>query len=407
MASIIGTSGNDTLSGTPEDDFINGRGGADRMAGGAADDVYYVDNAGDQVIEATDSGVDTVFSTVNYILPTAQEIEYLRVRGTAGLMLTGNELDNILYGAAGDDVLDAGNGDDRIKAGHGNDTITTTGQKAFIKGGDGEDSIRLDGSGSSRGSVDGGDGNDTVYSTNLGQFTFAGVETLDSYYGFITGKVAQIAAFDAYSAGLAEPDMQISFTLRGAGGALDFTNGISGQNSVEIRDGGLTSAIQITGSINGDRMFGSAFSDRFHGGRGRDTLLGGDGNDRLTGGSGRDRLNGGAGNDQLTGGSSGDFFVFDSPFATGDNVDFVADFNSGADLFELDRTNYFGGLSLGQLAASQFATGSATGTGPQIVYDQATGALFFDSNGATAGGSAQFATVAGTPTLTAADFRVV
>lgn len=404
---LIGGAGNDALSGGGGDDELRGRGGDDSMAGGAGDDDYYVTEAGDQVIEAAGEGIDTVYTTISYTLAAGQEIEHLRVRGTVGLALTGNEFDNILTGGSGDDMLDAGSGDDQVNGGGGNDTIITTGERAIIRAGDGDDSIRVDGVTSSKGKVDGGAGTDTVFSTNLGRFTFQNVETLDTYYGFLTGTVAQIASFETYTAGLAEPDMQISFSLRGTGGALDFTTGISGQNSVEIRDGGLTSAIQITGSVNDDTMFGTAFDDTFNGGNGKDTLLGGDGSDTLSGGAGKDRLNGGAGNDQLTGGSGNDFFVFDSPFGAGDNIDLVADFTSGADRFELDQTNYFSGLSLGQLAASQFATGSATGSGPQIVFDQATGALFYDSNGATAGGASQFATVAGTPALTAADFRVV
>ncbi|MCW5737945.1 MAG: calcium-binding protein [Enhydrobacter sp.] len=404
---LIGEAGNDTLEGDKGADRLDGLGGADTMAGGGGDDVYYVDNFDDEVIEAASKGRDTLFASVSFTLAAGQEIEILRVRGTAGIALTGNELNNTIEGGDGDDFLDTGTGDDRVNAGGGNDTIVTTGQRAVIKAGDGDDSIRIDGPGSSQGSVDGGAGTDVVFSTNLGQFAFKNVERLDTYYGFLSGTVAQLASFDYYTAGLAAPDMQISFSLRGAGGTLDFTTAIGGQNSVEIRDGGLTSAVSITGSANGDRLFGSAFDDTLNGGDGRDVLLGGDGSDTLSGGDGKDRLNGGAGNDQLTGGASADTFIFDSSFGAGDNIDFVADFASGSDLFELDRTNYFQGLSLGQLAASQFAIGSATGSGPQIVYDQATGALFYDGNGANAGGSTQFATVAGTPALTAADFRVI
>lgn len=404
---LIGEAGNDILDGDKGADRLDGLAGADSMAGGSGDDIYYVDDSGDQVFEAASKGMDTVFSSVSFTLAAGQAVEILRVRGTAGLALTGNELNNTLEGGIGDDFLTTGAGDDRVNAGAGNDTIITTGQKAVIQAGDGDDTIRVDGSSTSQGKVDGGAGADTVSSTDLGRFTFKNVETLDTYYGFLGGTVAQIASFDSYVAGLVAPDTQISFSLRGAGGTLDFTTGISGQNSIEIRDGGLTSAINITGSVNDDRMFGTTFDDTFNGGNGRDELLGGDGSDTLSGGAGKDRLNGGAGNDQLTGGSNADTFVFNSNFAAGDNIDLVADFTSGSDLFELDRTNYFLGLSLGQLAPSQFATGSATGNGPQIVYDQATGALFYDGNGANAGGSAQFATVAGTPALTAADFRVV
>jgi Ca2+-binding RTX toxin-like protein len=136
-------------------------------------------------------------------------------------------------------------------------------------------------------------------------------------------------------------------------------------------------------------------------------LYGNEGIDTLNGGDGNDLLNGGVGNDKLTGGDGDDTFAFDTPFAAGNNIDLVADFTPGSDTIQVDQTNYFQGLSLGELAASQFAIGSATGTGPQIVYNQTTGALFFDSDGAGAGVAARFATVAGHPTLSASDFFVV
>jgi hypothetical protein len=56
----------------------------------------------------------------------------------------------------------------------------------------------------------------------------------------------------------------------------------------------------------------------------------------------------------------------------------------------------FSGLATdagGQLSASAFAVGAATGAAPQIVFDTTTGALSYDSNGAEAGGATQFATL--------------
>jgi Ca2+-binding RTX toxin-like protein len=404
---IYGGTGADTLYGEAGNDRLVGRGGIDSMTGGLGDDTYYVENSADQVFESEDEGIDTIYTTANFILAGGQEVEYLRVLGAAGRSLTGNELDNILVGGLGNDTLDSGTGNDRINGRDGNDTITTAGESAIIQGGDGDDTIRLDGSDSSTGRADGGAGNDTVRSADLGQFVILNVETLDTYYGFVNGSVAQIGSFDAYTADLADPDAQIAFSLRGRGGTLDFTTGIGGLHSVEIRDAGLTSAIRITGSVNGDAMAGSAFNDTLNGGEGNDVLYGNEGIDTLNGGDGNDLLNGGVGNDKLTGGDGDDTFAFDTPFAAGNNIDLVADFTPGSDTVQVDQTNYFQGLSLGELAASQFAIGSATGTGPQIVYNQTTGALFFDSDGAGAGVAARFATVAGHPTLSASDFFVV
>src|SRR5262249_3575435 len=113
------------------------------------------------------------------------------------------------------------------------------------------------------------------------------------------------------------------------------------------------------------------------------SLTGNEFNNSLIGGSGNDTLDGGAGNDTLNGGAGNDTFVFDSALGLS-NVDTVADFNDATDTIQLDHT-VFSGLALGQLSASAFATGAATGAGPQIVYDQASGALSYDANGAAAG----------------------
>jgi len=405
---LHGRTGNDTLSGGDGDDTLNGRLGADIMIGGGGDDTYHVNDALDTATEAAGGGTDTVYTSVNYTLAAGQEIEFLRSTSrAAGLTLTGNELDNTLVGGDGDDVLVGGLGNDKFYAGLGNDTISTRGQSAVIKAGDGDDSILLDGSSTSTGLVNGGLGNDTVRSADLGLFVFSKVETLDTYYGFLNASAKQVASFQFYTADLGPADMQISITLRGAGGEIDFTAGVSGQNSIEIRDGGITSAITVTGSVNGDTLSGSAFGDRLKGGDGQDTLRGEEGRDKLDGGAGNDRLNGGLGNDTMTGGSGGDTFVFDAPIGPIQNIDRIMDFTPGVDQIEINREFYFVGLIPGELDAAQFDVGTATGLGPCIVYNASSGGLFYDSNGSSAGGATQFAVLNGAPTLTNQDFLIV
>lgn len=404
---IIGGVGNDTLEGEGGNDTLKGGAGPDTMIGGSGDDIYYVDDTLDLVVEAAGGGVDVLYSSVNFNLAAGQEVETLWVYGSTGRTLGGNDLDNQLFGSVGDDELNGGTGNDLLNGRDGDDTITTNGASAIIYGGNGNDTIRLDGSSTSTGRVNGGDGNDTVSSADLGQFVISHVETLDTYYGFVSGSVAQFASFAAYTADQAAPDTRISISLRDAGGTLDFTTGVGGQNSVEVRDIGLTSRISITGSVNDDVLFGSGFNDTLRGGDGDDVLLAGSGRDTLQGGNGADRLNGGADTDQLAGGAGNDTFVFDSPYGGNTNRDVIADFVSGTDTIEIDQTNYFIGLSLGELDPAQFAIGAATGAGPQIVYRPTTGALFFDSNGAGAGGASQFATLTGAPVLVASDFLIV
>ena len=102
---------------------------ADTMRGGAGDDTYVVDNAGDVVDEsvAGSNGSDTVRSSISFNLADTTHVlgsvGILVLTGTANINGTGNGLDNPITGNAGANVLNGGAGNDDRTAG-GNDTLT-------------------------------------------------------------------------------------------------------------------------------------------------------------------------------------------------------------------------------------------------------------------------------------------
>src|SRR5262245_47519157 len=115
--------GNDlvnTLIGNTGNNLLDGRGGADGMTGGAGNDTYFVDNAGDTVIENPNEGTDAVFSTAHFAL--SANVETLVLQGTADLQGYGNDLANKLYGNAGNNLLDGRGDADLMRGGAGNDS---------------------------------------------------------------------------------------------------------------------------------------------------------------------------------------------------------------------------------------------------------------------------------------------
>jgi Ca2+-binding RTX toxin-like protein len=107
------------LFGNTGSNLLDGRGSADYMAGGAGNDVYVVDEAGDMVVENAGEGRDAVFSTAHFALPA--NVETLVLQGSADLQGYGNGDVNKLYGNAGSNLLDGRGGADIMRGGAGND----------------------------------------------------------------------------------------------------------------------------------------------------------------------------------------------------------------------------------------------------------------------------------------------
>ena len=136
-------------------------------------------------------------------------------------------------------------------------------------------------------------------------------------------------------------------------------------------------------------------------------LTGNEINNIVAGNAAYNQINGGLGNDTLTGNAGGDFFLFNTALNATTNVDTITDFSVLADGIRL-KAGVFTGLAAGVLAADAFHTGAvAADAEDRIIYNNATGALSFDSNGTGAGGLIKFAQLTAGLALTNADFVVV
>ncbi len=215
IAGVIGTPGNDALSGGP---------GVAFMVGGAGNDTYTVDNPGDAATGAVSGGSDTVLASVNYTLAAGSEVEFLTANaGTTGLTLTGNELANTIQGGSGNDALRGGAGNDTLIGGAGND---------LLNGGAGADAMA------------GGAGNDTYVVDDPGD-----------------------VVTEAVGAGSDTVFASVGYALP-AGSEIEFLRGNTGAT-------GLT----LTGNEFANTIMGTTGDDIITGGAGNDTMSGGGGND--------------------------------------------------------------------------------------------------------------------------------
>ncbi len=152
---------------------------------------------------------------------------------------------------------------------------------------------------------------------------------------------------------------------------------------------------------------------------GATTLIGSALGDLIIGSTGNDTLAGGLGNDTLTGGTGNDFFVFNTLPNNKTNVDLITDFVSGKDHLQFSKAIFTGittaaGTGLGTtLTAKEFvssttATSGTTATS-HLIYNTATGGLYYDADGNAKGAAVEVAILGTTthPALVAADILII
>nr|HQV20809.1 calcium-binding protein [Gordonia sp. (in: high G+C Gram-positive bacteria)] len=388
---LLGNAGNDSLSGGAGNDTLDGGTGNDTLDGGLGLDVAVFAAATSALtLDLGNAGAQAV--------PGAGLVTFIGIEGLAGSALgdslAGDGLANILSGAAGDDTLTGGLGNDTLDGGAGNDILDGGAGNDRMAGGDGNDRYLVDSATDLVVETATG-GTDTVVSTAAAYTMAANVENAE--FGTI---------------GAANITGNALANLITAGAGDNVINGGAGIDTVSYAtaSAGITLSLalttaQITGGSGSDRLsavenlVGSDFND---------TLTGSTAANRLEGGAGADMLNGGLGNDILDGGAGADSFVFNTTLSA-TNVDAILSFNVTDDTIRLENTGIFAALTTpGTLSAAEFQLGTvAQDIDDRIIFDAATGNLFYDRDGTGAAAAVRFAVLSGVSgTVTEADFFV-
>jgi Ca2+-binding RTX toxin-like protein len=291
--------------------------------------------------------------------------------------------DDTLYGGEGADTLSGGDGNDVVYGGNGNDILDGGIGTDFLYGGAGDDTIS---GGAGFDVIFGGDGNDTVsYSASpsavnvdLASFWQSGGDASSDYLSEMMSSL---------SSGSSPSDVMMSAVFLSLLNSIGAT-GTESSFTLSIPDV-LLGIESVTGSAYDDTLSGNALANTLKGGAGADVIDGRGGNDILYGNAGQDT------------------FVFDTVLNVTTNVDSIMDFSVVDDSVQLDQT-IFSVLQTGQLASAAFFQGtSAHDSDDRIIYDSASGNLYYDPDG---NGSAAQTVIAHLSTglaLTNADFLVV
>ncbi|MDP2903081.1 MAG: hypothetical protein Q8N96_08220 [Methylovulum sp.] len=108
----------------------------------------------------------------------------------------------------------------------------------------------------------------------------------------------------------------------------------------------------------------------------------------------------------LKGGVGKDSFIFNSPLTA--NVENIPDFKPIDDTIRLENGIFYRLTTTGELKADNFVVAAtAVDSNDYLIYNKATGALFYDGDGSGAGTAVQIAVLGTNLELTATDFVVI
>lgn len=237
---LTGNDGNNTISGLGGNDVIDGGYGFDQMIGGDGDDVYFISEEADEIVELVNGGTDIVYAEfVSIDLTRYAHVEHATLLGNLNLniigshdaanTLTGNSGNNTIMGNASHDTLIGNDGDDILDGNFGKDTMI------------------------------GGQGNDTYCVSTIG----------DQVVELVNQGSDTVITNLSYALGAHVEHLTLTGTahVNGTGNVLD--NHINGNSGNNVLNGG--------GGV--DQLYGGAGHDVLNGGNNNDQLYGGDGDD--------------------------------------------------------------------------------------------------------------------------------
>jgi Ca2+-binding RTX toxin-like protein len=416
---LTGLTGNDILKGAGGSDGLYGDEGDDTLKGGGGAD-YLHGGAGFDTVSYTESAVGVFVSLLHNVggFGDAEGDTFVFIEN-----ITGTPFGDDLWGHNGVNAINGLDGNDILKGFGAADTLRGENGNDYLDGGTGADTM-IGGLGDDVYIVD--HVNDVITESNG-----AGADTVRTSVSYA------LAPFGG-------PDVEVFETTDPTGtNPLSLIGNASSQRIV-----GNDGPNYIHGNGGNDELAGRGGNDTYRmpdsadvvvegGGQGVDTvtalgtyvltpgadvevlraddyyvpsvnLTANDAGNIVIGGGSDDTLNGRGGNDELFGNDGQDSFLFDTPLDGAFNVDTIPDFIVADDTILLDQTIFSSSLGLGNISSSELVIGpAAQDANDRIIYNSATGALFYDADGVGGNAQVQFARLGTGLALTDLDFFVV
>ncbi|TAF56802.1 MAG: DUF4347 domain-containing protein [Oscillatoriales cyanobacterium] len=336
-----------TILGTPEDDFLSGN----------DTNELFLAEAGDDIVLG-ESGADIVFGDQGADFIAADKGNDIVYAGKENDVVFGGKQNDRIFGDRGADLLSGDRGEDTIVGDNGNNIDLTGNEADLIFGGEGSDAIAgsqgpdivfagkgpdIAYGGKEDDAIFGDKGRDTLYGDSGNDSLFGGVlnsfdsdpDGQDLLFGgngndLLFGQEGDDTLLGGNGRDLAYGGKGTIATDEGdlifGNDSGDIIGGGSGNDSIfagkgdDLVYGGKDNDL-IWGELGADTLVGDEGEDSLYGGlqnefvsdvNGRDLLFGGNGNDFLNGGESSDSLGGGFGNDTVRGGKDDDLLHGDA-----------------------------------------------------------------------------------------------